>query len=83
MAGNNNDDVTFLSYNPTGFGAEKVSWIKDLISVTKCSFLSIQEHFQTQYSGRKSFGNASKLFNDNFDDYKTFVTPAKIVTNYS
>ena len=57
MAENTSNDATFLFYNPTGFGAEKVSWVKDLVTTTNCSFVNLQETFLTQHSsGRKTTG---------------------------
>ena len=62
---NVSDDVTFISYNPTGFSSEKIEWFKDLLETTQCTFAGIQEHFRSQFQGkRKATGDAFKVFND-------------------
>ena len=70
MADKTINDVTFLSYNPTGFGAEKVSWVRDLLTTTNSNFVRFQEHFMSQH------GSALKVFSESFCDYKPFVVPA-------
>ena len=56
------DEVTFISYNPTGFSCDKIDWFKDLLETTKCTFAGIQEHFRSQFQGkRKAVGDAFKV----------------------
>ena len=77
MAENTSNDTTFLFYNPTGFGAEKVSWVKDLVTTTNCSFVNLQVTFLTQHSsGRKTTGSATRVFSECISDYKHFFVPA-------
>ena len=71
------NDTTFISYNSTGFAADKVNWLNHLIETTCTDFVSIQKHFQSQVTtGRKTTGNASRIFDDNFRRFKNFVVPA-------
>ena len=77
-------EVTFVSYNSTGLGPAKIEWFKDLLELTNCTFGNIQEHFQSQFTGkRKTVGKASEIFSDNFPTYKSFVVPAKRGTGVS
>ena len=77
-------EVTFLSYNSTGLSPAKIEWLKDLLNLTQCTFASVQEHFQSQFTGkRKAVGKAAQIFNDNFPDFKSFVVPAERGTGVS
>ena len=71
------NDTTFISYNSTGFAADKVNWLSSLIETTGTDFVSLQEHFQSQVTtGRKTTGNASRIFDESFRSFKNFVVPA-------
>ena len=59
--------VNFLSYNSTGFDTIKTKWLRDLLSVTKIDFCSIQEHF------KKTVGC---FFQNQFPEHKSYVIPA-------
>ena len=61
--------VTFLSYNSTGMNTLKSRWLRDLINLTKASFVQVQEHF-------KSNKNIDQFFVEQFPDHSTFVKPA-------
>jgi hypothetical protein len=38
--------VNFLSYNSTGMNSVKSDWKRNLCTIAKCDFISIQEHFK-------------------------------------
>ena len=60
--------TTFLSYNSTGLDSVKTKWIRDIAKVTKCDFITLQEHFKKT----KTIG---KYFMDEFPDRSAFVIP--------
>ena len=60
--------VNFLSYNSTGLDSIKADYIRNLYNVTKCDFISIQEHF-------KKTKSIDKFFKDNFPENTSYVIP--------
>ena len=60
--------TTFLSYNSTGLDSVKTKWIRDIAKVTKCDFITLQEHF-------KKTKTIEKYFMDEFPDRSAFVIP--------
>ena len=42
--------ANFMSYNSTGMNSIKADWIRNLYKLTKCDFVSIQEHFKKNSS---------------------------------
>ena len=61
--------VNFLSYNSTGLSAAKFKFLQNICDLLYVSYLSIQEHFKWSKS-------TSKYFNDNFDQFNSYVIPA-------
>jgi hypothetical protein len=53
------NNVTFMSWNSTGFNTVKSDWLKNVCIEKQVDFCSVQEHFKTS---KKS----DKFFRDNF-----------------
>ena len=60
--------VNFLSYNSTGLDSIKADFIRNLYNVTKCDFISIQEHF-------KKTKSIDKFFTNSFPDQISYIIP--------
>ena len=60
--------VSFMSYNSTGLDSIKSDWIRSLYKVSKCDFISIQEHF-------KKNKTIDKFFKDQFPENASYVIP--------
>ena len=60
--------VNFLSYNSTGLDSIKADFIRNLYNVTKCDFISIQEHF-------KKTKSIDKFFKNSFPDQISYIIP--------
>ena len=58
--------VNFISYNSTGSNSIKTAWLRDLFKITKTDFCSIQEHFRSDKTVDKYFGNQ-------FTEYTPYV----------
>ena len=41
------------SYNFSGLSAAKIEWFKDLLELTNYTFGDLQEHFQSQFTGKR------------------------------
>ena len=59
--------VNFKSYNSTELDTIKAKWLRDLISVSRIDFCSIQEHFKK---------NVGSFFSTQFSDFHTYLVPA-------
>ena len=60
--------VNFMSFNSTGLDSIKAEYIRDLYNMTRCDFISIQEHF-------KKTKSIDKFFKDNFPEHVSYVIP--------
>ena len=60
--------LSFISYNSTGFTSLKREWIRDLLKTTNATFINLQEHFRKNK-------NVEKLFKDEFPDFNSYVIP--------
>ena len=56
------DNVTFMSYNPTGADTIKCQWIRDIASEHEVDYCSIQEHFKTVKSTNQWFKKQFRVF---------------------
>ena len=72
---NNNPDsqVCVTSYNSTGFGQDKIDFMKTLLLFS--DILSVQEHFLLSSDDRK-YSNTDKIRRAFGDNYDMFVVPA-------
>ena len=67
--GRDSDNVTFMSYNPTGADTIKCQWIRDIASEHEVDYCSIQEHFKTVKS-------TDQWFKKQFREFNSYVFPA-------
>ena len=61
--------VTFMSWNSTGFNNVKSLWLNNILSEKCVDFCSIQEHFKTE-------SYSEKYFRKSFRNFSSFVLPA-------
>ena len=60
--------VNFMSYNSTGINSVKADWVRNLYKLSKCDFISLQEHF-------KKNKTIDKFFKDQFPEHISYVIP--------
>ena len=61
--------VTFMSWNSTGFNNVKSKWLNNILSEKHVDFCSIQEHFKT-------VSHSDKFFRSSFKNFSSYVLPA-------
>ena len=63
------DNVTFMSYNPTGLNSTiKCRFISDICDEHDVDFISIQEHF-------KFVSTTDQYFKKKFSDFFSYIKP--------
>ena len=57
-----------MSFNSTGMNSIKADWVRNLYNISKCDFVSIQEHFKKNKS-------TDRFFKDQFPEHSSYVIP--------